>query len=436
MTEATLPTRTLLAMVLAVLMVGCASTRPVTLMPTPVLYEDRIVEPFSHVAEPLRTPTTRVFYATNRAHRAHDPEQPYGNGFDDELHLGLASVRIGTPDVDWNEVVELSLDNPPGSTIPITLEDVTHWDSLLHRASGSVVDWDEASHSRFVTKINAELDHHIDREIMVYVHGTKTAFEPAIAMAGEIDHFAGKDFVGVAFAWPAHQNILYYLLRIDVRRAQHSSEALRDLIKLLAAETKARRINILSWSAGGRVTSKALHELRRERPELDRNEARDLYRLGSVVFAAADVELDDFLGRLPSVSELAERVVVTVTDDDVALNAAKKYMRGEVRIGTFEAEQAELELIESHHLENVEIIDVSHGKGVRGFDITGHHYWYRHPWNASDIILLMRTDLGPAERGLSPAGTNGLWYLSPDYPDRVRAAAQSVLADDWASEEP
>jgi esterase/lipase superfamily enzyme len=424
--------RSLLLILAASVAIGCASTRPVTLMPTPVLYEDRIVEPFSHVAEALRTPTTQVFYATNRAHRAHDPEQPYGNGFDDELHLGAASVRIGAPDVDWDEIVEMSLDNPPGSTIPITLDDVTHWDSLLHRASGSVVDWDEASHSRFVSEINAELDHHVDREIMVYVHGTKTGFEPAIAMAGEIDHFAGKDFVGVAFAWPSHQNILYYLLRIDVRRAQHSSEALRDLIKLLATETTARRINILSWSAGGRVTSKALHELRRERPDLDRHEARDLYRLGSVVFAAADVELDDFLERLPAISELADQVVLTLTDDDVALNAARKYMRGQVRIGTLEAEQAELEFIDSHHLENVEIIDVSHGKDARGFDITGHHYWYRHPWNASDIILLMRTDLGPAERGLSAAETYGLWYLSPDYPDRVRAAAQSVLADDWA----
>jgi esterase/lipase superfamily enzyme len=421
-----------MAMMCAAFLAGCASSKPVTLMPTPVLYEERVVEPFSHVAEPLQTPETRVFYATNRAHRRHDPDKPYGNGFDDALHLGVATVRIGTHDVDWQEVVELSLVNPPDSTVPITLEEVTHWDSLMHRTADDVVDWDEASHARFVDEINRELAHHADREIMIYVHGTKTGFEPAVAMAGEIDHFAGKDFVGVAFAWPAHENILHYLLRIDVRRAQHSSEALRDLIKLLASETAATQINILSWSAGGRVLSKALHELRRNHPELDRHQLKMDYRLGSVVFAAADVELDAFLERLPSASELAQRVVVTVTDDDVALNAARRYMGGDVRIGTLDAEARELEFIQSHHLENVEIIDVSHGHKARGFDITGHHYWYRHPWNASDIILLMRTDLGPAERGLTAADPVGLWYLSPDYPTRVRQAAQSVLADDWA----
>jgi hypothetical protein len=119
--------------------------------------------------------------------------------------------------------------------------------SLIHRASDDVVDWDEQSHGRFIREINDELVHHSDKEIMVYVQGTKTGFEPAIAMAREIDHFAGKDSVGVAFAWPAHRNILHYLLGIDVRRAQHSSEALRDLIKLLASETEATRINFLGW---------------------------------------------------------------------------------------------------------------------------------------------------------------------------------------------
>ncbi len=184
-----------------------------------------------------------------------------------------------------------------------------------------------------------------------------------------------------------------------MRRAQHSSEALRDLIKLLAPETRATRINILCWSAGGRVVSKVLDELRRAHPELDHLEVRGRYRLGSVVFAAADV--DDFLGRLPAASDLAQEVVVTVTDNDVALNAAERYMGGDSRIGTEDAEDETLGFIRSHYLENVDIVDVSHGHEVRGFDITGHHYWYRRPWNASDIILLMRTDLGPAQRGLS-----------------------------------
>ena len=46
---------------------------------------------------------------------------------------------------------------------------------------------------------------------MVYVHGTKVDFVNATILTAEIDHFAGRDFVGLAFAWPSHQNILLYL---------------------------------------------------------------------------------------------------------------------------------------------------------------------------------------------------------------------------------
>ena len=313
--------------VLSILFIGgCATKSSMTLMPTPVLYEADGLEPFSHITDSLRTPLTNVFYATNRAHRAHDSGKPYGNGVEDELHLGRAAVRIGEPHYSWDDVVQVSLFNPPESKVPVFLEEVAHWGSVTHRASDDIVTWQEESHEQFIAEINTELKLHPDREIMLYVHGTKTPFNLGVSMAGEIDHFAGKDFVGVAFSWPAHHNILYYLSRIDVHRAQHSSEALRDLIRLLAEKTVANRINVLCWSAGGRVVSKALFELKERHPELDRQSLKDRYRIGSVVFAAADVEVDRFMERLPAASEIAEQVVITVTDEDVALNAAKKFM--------------------------------------------------------------------------------------------------------------
>ena len=80
---------------------------------------------------------------------------------------------------------------------------------------------------------------------------------------------------------------------------------------------------------------------------------------------------------------------------------------------------------------NVEIIDVSAGKEERGFDIVGHHYWYRHPWMSSDIIFLMRTDLPPSRRGLSSSEVEGIWYLSSDYPEKIKRAAEIELDGQW-----
>ena len=284
---------------------------------------------------------------------------------------------------------------------------------------------------KFINAINMELEKAIDKEIMVYVHDTKVAFANAAILTAEIDHFAGRDFVSLAFVWPSHQNILLYLLGIDVRRALKSSSALTSLLVLLAEHTKAEHINILAYSAGGKVASKALFEMRQAYPELDSNGFRSKFKIASVVFAAVDVEIDKFLGRLPAISEMTDQVVITVTDADNALKAAKRFMGGEIRAGTIEAEGIEEAFILKNKLSNVEIIDVSFGQDVRGFDITGHHYWYRHPWMSSDIIFLMRTDLPPHRRGLSPTELEGIWYLSPDYPKKVQTAAEKELEGQW-----
>ena len=53
----------------------------------------------------------------------------------------------------------------------------------------------------------------------------------------------------------------------------------------------------------------------------------------------------------------------------------------------------EEEFILANNINNFDIIDLLHGKEKRGFNITGHHYWYRHLWASSDIIFLLRTDL-------------------------------------------
>ena len=82
-------------------------------------------------------------------------------------------------------------------------------------------------------------------------------------------------------------------------------------------------------------------------------------------------------------------------------------------------------------IDNFEIIDLSRGKEQRGFDIVGHHYWYRHPWASSDILFLLRTDLPAEQRGLSFSEDGQVWYLDPQYPQRIRKAAKKHLDGQW-----
>ena len=119
--------------------------------------------------------------------------------------------------------------------------------------------------------------------------------------------------------------------------------------------------------------------MRNTHSNLTAEELKKTFKLGTIIFAAADVPLDVFLKRLPAIGEMAQNIVVTVSDDDNVLRTASWVMGGSERIGSEEAETREEAFVLANNIDNFEIIDLSHGKRKRGFDISGHHYWYRHP---------------------------------------------------------
>lgn len=409
---------------------SCAAPQSYDLMQTPVLYVDSAIDPFAHLPEELKDTRSTIFYATNRTPSSTGSHSPYSNSISELLRFGRATIRMGEQGTDWQTLYRSSLSAQRSEPILISLEDSQEKATL---APGEHLQGEKipAELMDFFRQVNDELAKVVDKDIMVYVHGTKVDFTNATVLTAEVEHFAGRDFVSVAYAWPSHQNILSYLLGTDVARARNSSTALTELLTLLAEHTEAKKIHILSYSAGGRVASKALEEMRRRFEHMEAEQLKKEFRIGSVIFAAADVEIDVFLDRLGAASDFADQVVVTVSDKDNALLAAHKYMGGTVRAGTTEAEPRELDYIASRHLDNVSIIDVSIGQDQRGFDIVGHHYWYRHPWMSSDIIFVMRTDLPPRRRGLQPAEVGGLWYLSADYPEQVKEAAATELDSQW-----
>lgn len=411
-------------------MSGCASKDSLSLMPSPVLYHDATVDPFAHLKPELQNNYTSIFYATNRESYISKDMLKYGNRVDSTVHFGEAIIRMGDKESNWRDLFSLSIEEDREKPIPVTLEKIEELATLEPTKNS----WGEElgkDLGPFIDAINAELAVAVDKEIVLYVHGTKVDFANSVILTAEIDHFSGRDFVGVAFAWPSHQNILSYLFGGDVERAHDSSFALQSFLELLAENTNAEQINILAYSAGAKVASRALFELYGNYPNLSGDDLRTKFKIGSVVFAAADVEVDHFLSRLAAMSEIAEQVVITVADQDSALDAAKKYMGGAVRAGTAAALDDERTFIQENDLFNVGILNASLGKDSRGFDIVGHHYWYRHPWMSSEVVFLLRTGLPPERRGLTPWELEFTWYLSPDYPEKIKEAALTELEGQW-----
>lgn len=422
----------ILVFIVLVILSGCTTVdHRFILMETPVIYHQAEIDPFAHLDDSQKTTSTNVFYATNRNPQPSRPKQPYGNGVSTQLHVGQAMILMGDPDTRWEHLYKASISPFREEPVELYLGGTSEIASI---AQDEFLDNDQIlspSLKKFADAINLELSKSDDKELMVYVHGAKFDFFRSCALTAELDHFAGRDFVGIAFSWPSHQNILTYISGIDVHRARSSTHSFRSLIRFLSRSTVVQTINIVSYSAGGRLVSKALFEMRQLHNDMNPEELKDLYKLGAVIFAAADVSVDDFLYRLTGISELSRQVVVTVSDDDDALETAQVVMGGEARIGTDEAELIEEEFAMARAIKNFEIVDLSRGKEDRGFDITGHHYWYRNPWASSDIIFLLRTDLPSYRRGLSPSELDNVWFFGPDYPDKVKAAVKKEIGSQW-----
>lgn len=154
-------------------------------------------------------------------------------------------------------------------------------------------------------------------------------------------------------------------------------------------------------------------------------------RLGTVVFAASDVPESDFLTRLPVMHSICERLIIYVSDADFALKWSSRLMGGGRRLGLEPEQLDESEIAMLRKMPRVEVIDVSYGKASRGFDITGHRYWFQHPWVNSDLVLALRTGAPANRRALRSGRFPRVHYFGPDYPGRIGGAARRLTAGSW-----
>ena len=400
------------------------------LMPTPILYTESGFQPLEHIPETERWTPRRVYYATVRARDEDVQKIVYTNKQSDEISVGLTLIGFGGPRMTWSDLDRASTQSKREEVIDLSIAGIIEAgrfkpDATPTEAAGpSEAGW-------LMEDLNDSISEARDRDVLIYVHGAKVNFYNACAFAAQLDHFMGRDMTSMAFSWPTRQDIFAYAFGSDVKRAYQSAPALASLLELLAEQSDARRIHVLSWSAGGRVATRALAILREKHPQESETSLRKRLRIGTAYFAAGDVPMAEFLEALPTIHGIVDRVVVTVSTNDPALRTASKIMGQGARIGQYtdDLTKEEQKMLES--LERLEVIDVSLKSEKRGFDITGHRYWFNHPWASSDVLLAIRTDLEPAERGLERGQSPGLWYMPEDYPQRLKKALENATLRRW-----
>jgi esterase/lipase superfamily enzyme len=418
-------TRQLAAVVIAIVGVGCSGPSVQPLMPTPVLFSELDFSPLDHVPEDQRWTPRRVYYATTRQREDDLQRIDYGNRESDVVSLGMTLIGFGGPHLTWSDLSEYSRRDERPDVVDLSIAGLLEVGSFTPATDDNPAVDASGAFAWLMADMNASIEKARDSDLLIYVHGAKVNFYNASAFAAQLDHFMGRDMTSLAFSWPTRQNIVAYGSGGDVERAYRAAPALTSLLEELARESVARRIHIVCWSAGGRVVTDALRRLY-ERHAEDVDDLRERFRLGTVYYAAADVPREEFLDALPALNELASSIVIPVSSKDGALDMARTFLGGGARIGQRqELTATERTVVAS--ADRLEVVDVSRDWEGRGFDITGHRYWFDHPWASTDVVLAVRSDFRPEERGLAPTEHKLLWAIPPDYPQRLRA---SLTRDD------
>jgi esterase/lipase superfamily enzyme len=231
----------------------------------------------------------------------------------------------------------------------------------------------------------------------------------------------------VAFSWPTGTRWWNYLT--DCPRARAHIPDIARLIALVAERSQATRLNLLGFSCGSPLLAEALVQLRTRHPEEDHAALQQRYRIANTIFVAADIDLTTFTrAHLPAITELARRVEVYISEDDVALKVAGWLARasrlGRPRLDELTREDLET-LASNTRLVGVDVTGVPGAHELTG--IRGHGYWIANERVSTDVLLSLIYPFDPAWRGLTHPPGLGMWTFPDDYPQRVGAAVAEAL---------
>jgi esterase/lipase superfamily enzyme len=404
-------------LLLCTLLSACES--PVRLMPTPVSFRSSDADPFAVAGNKLLSTDVPVLYATNRGAVVEKPEPIHTILPSERLRMGVAHVRIGDETLSWEVLHRLSTSDDPDERPIVQLEMLEPLASI--GPDDKVAELPDAK--AFFELVNKAMAASASDDLLVYVHGSNNTVPRAVAQAAQLRHFTGRRMVVLAFLWPSGGSILKYFT--DVANAQASVDPFVRLIELLAANTNAKGIDVLAYSAGAQIVSPALARLGTPRPGETDQQLRQRLRLAQVYFAAPDIDTRRFVQELGQYVTVVDRVSIAANLNDSALRFANIVHRAS-RAGR--PDPTELDVTQTGFL-----VDASRRMGfdiirVDPYDIpklpeTSHDFWYEDPWVSSDLLGLLLLNADPQRRGLAAQDTPGgarYWTFPPDFDQRVK----------------
>ena len=197
----------ILAMALVLGSTGCTKKNPhtINLMPSPDIYLDEEIDPFSGIDMEMKAPYYGMLYASDREPISVSEEPYYANSRGFVLRLGRASVNMGEGQYTWEEAKQISLLKNRGGNYPLKVAAVEEI-GILDRSFSSFTPPEKipadpkAPAKQFAALINAKLAMSKKKDVYIYVHGYKVVFSNPTLVATELWHYIAYDCVFIAFA--------------------------------------------------------------------------------------------------------------------------------------------------------------------------------------------------------------------------------------------
>ncbi|HTV28253.1 MAG TPA: alpha/beta fold hydrolase [Xanthobacteraceae bacterium] len=191
-------------------------------------------------------------------------------------------------------------------------------------------------------------------DVLIYVHGFKQTFEKSALDAAHLSdgiRFHGRTML---FSWPSKAGLFDYAYDRD--SAMWSRDDFERVLHSVVTAPGVGRIHIVAHSMGTMLTLESLRQLEAQYGDNDAD------RIGAVVFAAPDIDMDVFSAAITHIGPLARKITVITSTNDRALALSGRIAGGTTRVGA--AEKAAIERL------GVRVIDASQaGWGIVNHDL-------------------------------------------------------------------
>lgn len=403
-------------------LLGCSKP-----MVTPLIFQGGQVDPFDHAVDEQNPNKLRIFFATDAEYTVNKNVYEFNRRRADQLRVGHSDLRFG-PDNAWPSIVA-SVSGQPGGKRYIPTVQKTKLYGHLDQPVGQADDQETTAQDRFIQGLNQVLAQSTGKAVTIYIHGFNTGFYKAIKTTAEYDLYTGGLGPFILYSWPSYVSLLEYSHDRDSVRftATHA----RELVAMLADEINAGRldattINLIAHSTGAEVVGTVLRELALLSHGESAAQRQSRWRIGSVVLVSPDVSVDVARARLlnEDTDGMYRQANIYTSERDRALRWASWVLYRTPRLGALSEE--DLKAADRRVLrgaQKIAIIDVD-SKPYGGIVHHSHHRF--SPEVASDIIMSLRSDLAPAERGLSRGEGDVLWRFPEDYESRATQAAVKI----------